>query len=225
MRCDQSPFPCHWWGTSIDGVPERPRVGTYGRYSYARLPQLPVRLTGDFGWLANASRHTGHIGREKARENQIALKALKHNANDMGGKLPGSFVRFMDTPSLQQTIRSTTDCFLDVCPALVRAPIGDGYLVRFMADSQSCIFWYLYMTAGGADHAVVSSPDFYGTPEEDWQEEAPDPGQIEFSEESFEAFLCRFWIENEICFSQYDQTPMTEAAEKYLVAYSGMGRS
>jgi hypothetical protein len=76
MQPDQSPFPCHWWGTSIDDVTDRSRVGTYGRYGVARLPRLPFRLRGDFYWLADASPHKSHIGLEKKQLNQVSLKAL-----------------------------------------------------------------------------------------------------------------------------------------------------
>ena len=72
---------------------------------------------------------------------------------------------------MQARIRSTTDCFIDICSEAVQAPIGGGFLVRFLADSQCCLFWYLYLTANGSDHAVVASHGFYGTEAEQWQEE------------------------------------------------------
>jgi hypothetical protein len=103
----------------------------------------------------------------------------------------------------------------------VPSPVGSGYLVRFLADSQGCLFWYLFIDADGTDHAVVCSPGFYGSPEEHWDDEAPDPNEIVFSEESFEAFLCRFWIENEICFSKYQGTPMPLAGKVYIRRYNG----
>ena len=55
---------------------------------------------------------------------------------------------------------------------------------------------------------MVLSPGFYGTDAEQWQDEEPDSAEIVFIAESFEVFLCRFWIENEICFAEYDKTPM-----------------
>jgi hypothetical protein len=39
-----------------------------------------------------------------------------------------------------------------LCPEPIRVSHGDGYLVGFLADSQGCLFWYLYLTADGADH-------------------------------------------------------------------------
>jgi hypothetical protein len=49
----------------------------------------------------------------------------------------------MAAPALQERIRSNTDCYLDLYYEPLRSPLGGGYLVRFLADSQGCIFWYL----------------------------------------------------------------------------------
>src|SRR5262249_44662637 len=127
--------------------------------------------------------------------------------------------KFMATPSLHQKIRSNTDCFLDFCCCPIRSPVGDGYLIRFLADSQGCIFWYLYVTTTGTDHAVVSSPCFFGTEAEQWQEEPPNPSELVFSAESFEAFICRFWLENEIWFSEWKKTPMPRVGKEYIEQY------
>jgi hypothetical protein len=54
---------------------------------------------------------------------------------------------------------------------------------------------------------------------EDWQEEPPDPGEIVFSAESFEAFMCRFWLENEIWFAAHEETPMPAACQEYIEQY------
>jgi hypothetical protein len=125
----------------------------------------------------------------------------------------------MATPALQERIRSNTDCYLDLCSESVGSPLGDGHLVRFLADSQGCLFWYLYLTPDGSDHAVVSSPDFYGTEDEQWQEGPPDPGEIVFCAESFEAFLCRFWLENEIWYADWKKTPMPDVGREYIERY------
>jgi hypothetical protein len=66
---------------------------------------------------------------------------------------------------------------------------------------------------------VVASPGFYGTEEEQWQEEPPDPAEIVFSAGSFEEFLCRFWLENEIWFVAYEETPMLDAGFRYIEQY------
>jgi hypothetical protein len=223
MLPQNSPFPLHWWGTSLENVGldgARPPVGTYGRYDFAKLPPLPVELRGDFGWLADQPVHKQHsIADEKAEENADAIKELIAASSKTGVRLPPEFVRFMETPPLQQCVRSNTDCFLDLCPEPLRSPVGDGYLVRFLADSQGCVFWYVYITRNESDHAVLSSPDFYGTDEEQWQEEPPDPAALVFCAESFEAFLCRFWLENEIWFAEWQKTPIPQLGRLYIERY------
>jgi len=219
MRSEHSPFQPYWWGTGIDDVAERPNVGTYGRYKFSSLPPLPFQMRGDFDWLTDKPAHKSHIGQEKAATNERSLKLLTECAQRTGLKLPEPFLKFLGTPSLQERVRSTTDCFLDVCPELIKSPRGEGSLVRFLADSQGCVFWYVFLAPDGRDHAVVSSPEFFGTAEEQWQEEVPDPSEIVFAEESFQAFMCRFWLENEICFSQFHNTPLLEAGRVYLEQY------
>ncbi|MBV9789769.1 MAG: hypothetical protein JOZ51_16405 [Chloroflexi bacterium] len=222
MQPAESPFPPGWWGTSLENVglgKKRPNVGTYGRYNFDHLPPLPFDLHGDFAWLAVAPTHQQNIGNQQADDNRQALAQLHAAAARIGLQLPPAFTHFMETPTLHARIRSNTDCFLDLCPAPVPAPIGGGYLIRFLADSQGCVFWYLYLTADSSDHAVVSSNDFYGTEAEQWQDEPPEPHEIVFAAESFEAFMCRFWLENEIWFAEWQQTPLPDVGSEYIERY------
>ena len=222
MQPSESPFPCHWWGIELEdaGLGDvRPDVGTYGQYEFNRLPALSFEMRGDFAWLATAPEIDQHIGEEKAAENIQTLPRLREFMRRMGLKLPESFTVFMDTPALHARIRSTTDCYLDLCPEAIQSPIGGGYLVRFLSDSQGCLSWYLYLTTDGSDHAVVASSGFYGTEDEQWQEEPPDLGETVFSAESFEAFMCRFWLENEIWFAGYEGTPMPDVCQAYIERY------
>jgi len=223
-----SPFPCHWWGLSLEAVglgEPRPDVGTYGRYDFGRLPPVPFPMTGEFAWLAMAPTRHHNIGKKHAADNARALKLLRESSDRFGVQLPDVFTKFMDTPSLQERIHSVTDCYLDLCPEPIRSPLGSGWLVHFLADSQACLFWYLYLTEDGSDHAVVASPDFYSTPcepigeDEEWEDEEPDPSAIRFCAESFEAFLCRFWLENEILLAQWGKTPMPKAGLQYVEHY------
>jgi hypothetical protein len=222
MKLDRSLFPSGWWGTSLDNVglqDQRPDVGTYGRYEYANLPHLPIPLDGEFGWLLHASAHQNHIGVERALENIKNLSSLLDGCKTAAISLPQSFLKFVQEPRLQARIRSTTDCFLDLPEAPVRSPVGDGVLVRFLADSQGCVFWYLYIPSGVVDHAVVCSPDFYDPSGETLNDAVPDPRALVFSAESFEEFLCRFWLENELWFSEFEGTSMSEEGRRYLELY------
>lgn len=223
MKLERSPFPPGWWGTSLEKVgleDQRPHVGTNGRYEQCSLPALPVPLDGKFSWLMEGQIYERHIGVELQEENSQALPKLEKACAANGVLLPASFLKFFATPQLHARIRSNTDCFLDLADGPVPCPVGEGSLIRFLADSQGCVFWYLFVPRGLDDHAVVSSPDFYG-PEYELQdiEDEPDPLEIVFSEESFEAFMCRFWIENELWFSGYDGTPISEIGRRYLQAY------
>jgi hypothetical protein len=233
MKPEQSPFAPGWWGTSLDNVgldAQRPLVGTYGRYQFANMPDLPVPLDGDLGWLAAAPAHDAHIGAQRAEENARSIPMLIDACKAAAVSLPSTFLKFARAPHLQERVRSNTDCFLDLPEAPVPSPVGDGVLVRFLSDSQACVFWYLYLPTGVADHAVVSSPDYYGPDAErfydgvgDWSITARDPDRLTFSAESFEAFLCRFWIENELWFSEYEGTPMSEEGRRYLESYRQSG--
>lgn len=222
MLSAESPFPCHWWGTSLENVgldDVRPNVGTYGQYKFDQLPSLPFEMRGDFAWLDSAPTRGDNIGVEKSSENAKALALLRKSSHHLGLRLPEAFIQFMETPALQKRIRSNTDCFLDLCAEPVRSPIGNGYLVRFLADSQGCIFWYLFLTSDGADHAIVASTGFYGTEAEQWDDEPPEPSEIVFCAESFEEFMCRFWLENEIWFAAWKKTPMPEGGRGYIERY------
>jgi hypothetical protein len=222
-----SPFPCHWWGTGLEKVglgDVRPNVGTYGRYEFDRLPPVPFEMRGDFNWLASAPELDEHsIGEPNAAENAESLARLRKASARSGVKLPEAFTKFMESPGLQQRVRSNTDCFLDLCPEPVRSPVGGGHLVRFLADSQACIFWYLYLTPDGSDHAVVSSPGYYGTKAEQRTDKPPDPAKIVYSAESFEAFMWRFWLENEIWFAEWKKTPMPDVGRQYIERYRSGG--
>ena len=157
----QSPFPAHWWGThlipALDHV--RPDVGTYGRYEYDRLPPIPFQLRGGFEWLTTAPYHEdGNICQYRGAENAVAYEELKRSAERLGVRLPEAFASFMERRALHDRIRSNTDCYLFLASQPLPSPVDDGHLVRFLADSQGCIFWYVYVAPGGSDHSVVASP-------------------------------------------------------------------
>lgn len=196
----------------------RPDVGTYGRYEFQALPPVPFAMSGDLAWLAAQPAHDEwSIGTEPVAE----LPALLSACERLGLSLPPAFLAFMREPALQRRIRSCTACFVDVGAEPVRSPVGDGYLVRFLADQQGCLFWYLYLAADGSDHAVVCSADFYGSADtSEWDDDDDGgPDEIAFCGESFETFLCRYWLENEIWFADNDDAPMPDVGAEYLRRY------
>lgn len=132
-------------------------------------------------------------------------------------------------------MRSNTDRYLDISPGLSLVEKTGGHLARFLSDSQGCLFWYVYLPPDGEDHAVVSSPDFYGARFEEegyyggrWSSGIPEREleNLSFAAGSFEEFMCRFWIENEIWFAGFEKREIPEAGRKYLESYrlSAAGR-
>jgi hypothetical protein len=212
MRAQDSPFRPYWWAFGLEsaGVSARPAVATYGRYEFEVLPPIPRELTGELTWLADQPTPADwSIGTEPVAE----LPELAAACDRLGLTLPAVFLDFLRSPRLQSKIRSCTACFISVGPVPVKAPGADGHLIRFLADQQGCLYWYLYVTATG--HAVVSSMDFYGGPEADFTED----GEIAFCGESFESFLYRFWLENEIWYAANEGDPMPADAEEYIRRY------
>jgi hypothetical protein len=221
MLPNQTPFRTGWYGQGLANI--RADLGTYGLYPTDPLPPLPFELTGDFTWLRQQPTQKSHINEEKPADNEVALSSLAADADKNRLTLPAEFLSFFQSPDLHKYIRSCTDCFLDLSPVCVPSPLGGGFLVRFLADSQSCVFWYLYLQPPNPehrpDHCVVATPDFYSSEEEQWQENPPDPSQIIFCEQSFERFICRFYLENEIWFAGYEKRPLLPEHRQYLELY------
>lgn len=225
MKAAGSPFPRGWPFTPLRGLGiDRLRggEGTYRLFDHDTLPSLPALPRG-FGWLAgrpDAPEWSIRGEDDSATRTLAALDRLRA----VEPALPDGFVTFLGSPGLQAKLRSCTGCYLDLCPAPVEIP--QGRLVRFLSDQQGCLFWYLFLAPEG-DHAVVAAPDFYGTPDEEWGGEAPDPSNLLFCSESFETFLVRFWLENEIYFAHHpddesEPLPVPAEAEAYLRDYRAL---
>lgn len=216
MRAQESPFRPYWWATGLSGleVDARPDISTYGRYKFEDLPPVPFDMDGDLAWLARQPEQDECVIVGNAAE---ALGPLTAHGAEIGLPLPGAFIRFMASEALQRRVRSNTSCYLDLDTASV--PVKGGRLVRFLADQQGCLFWYLFVTEDGADHAVVCSPDFFDSEE---GEAADDVEAICFCAESFETFLCRYWLENEIWLAANDYGPMPEVGPEYIERYRDM---
>ncbi|THV24527.1 hypothetical protein [Glycomyces paridis] len=217
MRAQDAPFRPYWWATSLDeaGVDSRSGDGTYNRYPFEDLPETPYPMDGDFAWLARQPAQEEWAIRQDVRE---PLAALTSVCEREGVPLPEPFARFMGSPDLQDRIRSTTACYLDLDAGTVPVP-GGGRLIRFLADQQGCLFWYLFVTEDGADHAVVCTPEYLDSEE---ATEVEGGEAICFCAESFEAFLCRYWLENEIWFATEDGTPMPEVGPAYIERYRAL---
>ncbi len=230
MDAARSPFARAWPGISLPGLgfdSLRGDRGTYGLYGFDELPDLPEVVEGDLDWLASAPDAEAWAICEEPDPDDMAgaLRALEAS----GLPLPTDFVALVSSPSLQVKVRSTTGCWIDLAATARR--IDEGLLVRFLSDSQGCLFWYLFLPPGGG-HAVVASGRFYGTPEEEKSLEPDEADQLAdpdtkprplwFCAPSFSVFLRRFWLENEIGFALYaDGTDAVfpPLAAAYIEAY------
>ena len=217
MRAQDSPFRPYWWATGLSNVDVEARadVATYGRYPYEDLPPVPFAMNGYFDWLTHRPEHeewpiTGNAEQQLPR----LLAACDRD----GVILPQVFTRFIGDAALQRRIRSTTACYMDLDAGAVAIDTG-GLLIRFLADQQGCLFWYLYVTEDGTDHAVVCSTEFIDSEESAAIEE---PEELCFCAESFESFLCRYWLENEIWFATEDGTDMPDVGAEYIDQYRSL---
>jgi len=216
MRANPTPFPAEWIGTDLPGCQNV--AGTYGGSGYQSLPPLPVeRFLGDWRWLL-PKRHTRQATRHGTRLARLAAAR--------GLTLPPGFVKFANDTAAQRLVRSNTDCSFDWAEVIADSPAGEGgSLIRFYADSQGCVFWYLYATPTGYS-CVVASPSLYGTDDDEEYEDNGGGRGVWFCAPSFEAFVYRTWIENEIWFRLvdprydfHDPRPLTPEMQAYLDHY------
>jgi uncharacterized protein (TIGR02996 family) len=207
LRAVPVPYEAAWVGTDLGDY--RPGGGTYDEFGYRGLPPLPVeRFTGDLRWLGEA----------KSERTPAGLTGLAKKVHARHLTLPVAYLSLLSSPSLRRRVRSCTDSFFWT-PSRARlfpAPKAPGsFVLRFYSDSQGCYHWYLFLAPSGA-HCVVGS-DF--SPEDEPEE--AEEGRWHFCAPSFEAFLYREWIENEIWYAlNWDHVPLTADQQAYVDHYS-----
>jgi uncharacterized protein (TIGR02996 family) len=243
LRANPTPFPSAWKNFGLGTL--RQWQGTYGTWSYDSVPPLPIdELRGDFQYL-KAMRSGGRRGgagnsaRYRQRFQQVAADAAAE-----GVRLPEPFVTFMSDPALQTTFRSVTDCTYtlpDEYSPIRADPSGDGTHVVFYRDSQDCLLWDLYVHASGGHCVIARWPDYFDPdPPEPDDDEPPYTGpRAWFVAPSFEAFVYRVWVENQVWYIEHadslrrrGETPptITPAIQAYMGHYrnrqdEGGGRS
>lgn len=190
----QSPFEAGWW--SFDLGKYRPCDGTYRLFDYESLPPIDESLCGDFdAW----------IGEVEPDDGSEALAGLIAAAEAAGVELPAAFLRFMGSDDLMDAIPSCTACTWDPSAAPVPCVVVPGaYTVRFLRDQQDCLFWYLHLLPDGDVH-VICTPIPLDSPkvmQRVTREVAI--ANTRYCAPSFEVFVYRFWLENEIWYSLHD---------------------
>jgi uncharacterized protein (TIGR02996 family) len=224
LRAIPVPYPSSW--ISVELGDYRGVGGTYGGFRYETLPALPVdQFNGTISWLGGSARKRS-ASTSPTRNAHPELKQVVEQAQQLNLPLPTAFLTFFGRQSLLRRIRSCTDCFFNLPARLVPAAGAEGgFLLRFYSDSQGCYHWYLYLVPSGA-HCVVGSDKSVGG-DRRWEETHGQVGKDNmrktgwnFSAPSFESFLYRYWIENEIWYAlEWDHTPLTPAQKAYVEHY------
>jgi hypothetical protein len=207
-----------WFGQGLGEF--RPGQSTYECYPPEELPPIRVPLSGTFDWLRAAPEHERSIAANPGRT-AAALDCLltSHPAG-----LSWEFVKFFRSPALWRRIRSCTGCYLRLDSAAVGIRDGSGVLIRFLSDSQDCKHWHLHISPCGKLHSVVATYRFTGSEQAHLKDALPHPKDITTCAESFEEFVYRFWLENELWFALHDRGSMPEGGEEYLAFYRSRGQ-
>jgi hypothetical protein len=224
MKPEQTRFSPAW--LAFDLGEYRPCNGTYCFYDLAKTPPLSADLfKGNFDWLPEMSAEMKEL-MAKYQQNEPdevdnALQTILAQSQSLNLSLPPEFVKFMSSEDLQSQIPSCTACYFDLSSDITPSPLSndDGYLIRFLNDQQDVLLWYLYIRPNG-EHGVVVSPIPFDKPEarKDLTDEIILNNTF-FCAESFEEFVYRFWLENEIWFAMEDEMAMNPTQQTYLDFY------
>jgi hypothetical protein len=198
-----------WWGIGLE--PFRNREGTYNRFPVESLPPVPT-LDPGFGWLAGADTYGAGMA---PAELPVELPSSLDTA------LPAAFTEFFSQPELQTAFSSATDCWWDVSRRAVPGPLQEGdLLVRFLNDSQGCLFWYLSVLPDGG-HKVLCGAGHYDGPDRFAPEEMR--ADLVVVADNFEEFLYRYRVENaaffEIVYDKLAWDELSPQVRDYLRHY------
>ena len=202
----------HAW-PGID-LPERPCDLTYCRIPIDKLPPLRHSFDGALGWLPRPAHELewtlGASDTDRIFDARTVDRSLRLCA-DEGFVLPPAMTLFL-TSERRNWIRSATGCWLDLSDRLVTIPDTGVRALRFMNDQQGVLYWYLALENGG-ERGVVVSNDML-------DDDEPFVFEIEVETfvcaSSFEEFLYRYWIENEIFVKGIEGTALTPDQAAYL---------
>lgn len=224
---NQFPFPKGWFTAGHGELWDC--NSTYCFVPYENLPPLDTKnFNGSFQWLVElADEFEETLSPEEQRDLTNTLDNLAAITKQQNLNLPDSFVRFIATSHLRNRIESCTDCYFDLSNRLIKIPDGnDGYLIRFLNDSQNVLLWYLYINGTNENCITVAKPQFLDELEENFSyaneagnEKIDDvivPKNIYYCAPDFETFIYRFWIENSIWFTLTGENTLTKEQQEYM---------
>jgi hypothetical protein len=225
-------LPRGWWGFELPGY--RAAGADFVTYSASLetpVPPIERELDDSLMWLREQpvvpESLAGNPASPKPTRPATAAE-LDLLTGDAGVRVPAAFATFVDDSDLRTRVRSCTACYLDLADRAVTAP--GGQLVHFLSDQQWVLHWLLYAGDDGSE-AVVATDRPYG-----FEGEAPAELTVETDSggelrpvvcaESFNEFLYRFWIENEIWFAvsgHEEGRALTDEQRRYAEHYRDGG--
>jgi hypothetical protein len=180
------------------------------------LPPIERDLDDELRWLLREPPVEGSL------QGSATLNQLDALLAGQSITLPRSFASFMASDGPRARARSCTDSYLRLPDFAVRA--GEGWLINFLADSQSVIFWLLYTGRDGEAVVATENPPGFEFGDEHAEEKQRNLDLTTIGAfvcaDSFSEFLYRFWIENEIFFRLQAGDELTSEQRRYAEHYS-----
>jgi hypothetical protein len=198
------------WFTS--GLPGAECSGrTYCLVPINRLPAIRLTFNDDFSWLPRVPQPLDwSITTETWPAGDAAFLA---RISSEPIELPSSFVAMVAAPQLRWSVRSGTGCWWSLdADALQPLPTSELLAARFLTDQQEVLFWYLLLDGTQEPPVVVSHQDFSAP--ETWEPLPLD--HVYRCAPSFDVFMYRYWIENEIAFRSVDGEALSTEQLRYL---------
>jgi hypothetical protein len=157
---------------------------------------------------------------ERIAANVDRLARLQMSLTAVGVGMPEDFVEFYSREGWAAELVkvSVTGCWTRLGPLPTFSPVEpSAFLVRFMADQQDCVTWYLYPRRGEPPFVVHA----YGL-DFDHEDDDEGSGVIYRCASTFEEFAYRYWVENRIWrhLRDRDAGPLPPRLAGYLAHYS-----
>ncbi len=186
---------------------------TYKGIAYEALPSLGP-LDGSFSWLPGDAAQGG-MGSADGERLPEKLAARMKEAQALGLRWPASFTHFFHDATLYARVPSCTACYYELGQlAPLPGHAGPERLLRFLNDQQLCLVWALLLSPNAKAVVVVAVPEMA-----DDDESEPTFIDPHTCAESFEEFMKRFCVENQIWFAAVDrEEPLTADLLAYATA-------
>ena len=206
-----------WPFIELPGYREHPESATYATWKSA--PPIPsYRLSHDFSWLLELPPNSYSLDGLQWVEEKVSrwkkfvpshLDVLVDSANEVNLTIPQAFVTFLKSPNLLTRLPSCTGVFFKIPSRLIELQDSkEDRLLCFAHDYQGCLYWHLYLRP--TDYCIVATGCFFGgiddfdcgpDDESEFHLDRPTVKHFCIVENTFEGFIYRYWIENQIWFA------------------------